>query len=157
METVDTLINAGWVVPVEPDCSALADHSVAIRDGRIEAVLPTAETAGRYQAMEVIDRPGHVVLPGFVNAHTHAAMTLLRGLADDLPLMEWLEGHIWPAEAAWVGTEFVSDGVELGHDVFRRHVFLPRGRGPDRRPRGYSGGARHDRGRIPVELRRAGG
>jgi 5-methylthioadenosine/S-adenosylhomocysteine deaminase len=113
METVDTLINAGWVVPVEPDCSALADHSVAIRDGRIEAVLPTAETAGRYQAMEVIDRPGHVVLPGFVNAHTHAAMTLLRGLADDLPLMEWLEGHIWPAEAAWVGTEFVSDGVEL--------------------------------------------
>ncbi len=113
METVDTLIKARWVVPVEPDCEAREDHSIAIRDGRIVALLPTADAATRFAPVEVIDRPGHLLTPGFVNAHTHAAMTLLRGLADDIALMEWLQNHIWPAEAAWVGTEFVSDGVEL--------------------------------------------
>jgi 5-methylthioadenosine/S-adenosylhomocysteine deaminase len=113
METVDTLINARWVVPVEPACTPLADHSIALRNGRIHALAPTAEAASRFAPVEIIDRPSHVVLPGFVNAHTHAAMTLLRGLADDLPLMQWLREHVWPAESEWVGTEFVADGVEL--------------------------------------------
>jgi 5-methylthioadenosine/S-adenosylhomocysteine deaminase len=112
METVDTLINARWVVPVEPSRRTLPDHSIALRNGRIHALAPTAEARDRFAPVEVIDRPGHLVVPGFVNAHTHAAMTLLRGLADDLPLMEWLQRHIWPAEAEWVGTEFVADGVE---------------------------------------------
>jgi 5-methylthioadenosine/S-adenosylhomocysteine deaminase len=113
METVDTLINARWIVPVEPAGMALEHHTIALLNGRVHALAPTAEAAARFTAVEVIDRPTHILIPGLINAHTHAAMTLLRGLADDLPLMEWLKEHIWPAEAEWVGTEFVADGVEL--------------------------------------------
>ncbi len=113
MEKVDSLINARWVIPVAPDCVALDHHSIAIRGGRIVGLAPTAETASLFDASEVIDRPSHVLMPGFVNAHTHAAMSLLRGIADDLPLMDWLRGHIWPAESRWVSAEFVADGTEL--------------------------------------------
>jgi 5-methylthioadenosine/S-adenosylhomocysteine deaminase len=113
MEKVDSLINARWVIPVEPDCEALDHYSVAIRGGRILAVVPTSEAEERFEATDVIDRPGHAVMPGLVNSHTHAAMTLLRGIADDLPLDDWLRGHIWPAESRWVSAEFVADGTEL--------------------------------------------
>ncbi len=113
MEKVDSLINARWVVPVIPDCQPLDHHSVAIRGGRIVGVAPVAEAKTRFDATEVIDRSTHVLMPGFVNAHTHAAMSLLRGIADDLPLMDWLRGHIWPAERRWVSSEFVADGTEL--------------------------------------------
>ena len=113
MQHVDTLINARWVIPVEPECRALERHTVAVDAGRIVAVEPTESASGRFSADEVVDRTSHVVLPGLVNAHTHAAMTLLRGIADDLPLMDWLRQHIWPAEARWVSAEFVADGTEL--------------------------------------------
>ena len=113
MEKIDTLISARWVVPVEPDDTILADHSVAIRNGKIVAVLPTAAVAGKYEAAENIELTDHALIPGLVNAHTHAAMSLFRGLADDLPLMEWLNNHIWPAEGRWVNDEFVRDGTEL--------------------------------------------
>ncbi|MDH3915712.1 MAG: TRZ/ATZ family hydrolase [Chromatiales bacterium] len=113
MERIDTLINARWVIPVEPDCEAEDHHSIAIRGGKIVGLLPTAQAADRYEAEEVIDRPRHALMPGLVNAHTHAAMSLLRGLADDLPLMNWLKDHIWPAESRWVSAEFVADGTEL--------------------------------------------
>jgi hypothetical protein len=92
MEPVDTLVSARWVVPVEPDERVLAGHSVAIRGGRIVAVLPTAEAMTRFDAAEVVDRPDHVLLPGLVNAHTHAAMVLLRGRAENLLLGPWLLG-----------------------------------------------------------------
>jgi len=113
MEKVDTLINAGWVVPVEPDCQARAGWSIAVRNGRIAALGPTQDVGSRYEADEVIDRPDHIVVPGFINTHTHAGMSLMRGIADDLPLMDWLKGHIWPAEQKWVSPEFVADGTEL--------------------------------------------
>jgi len=113
MEAVDTLINARWVVPVEPDCRPLEHHTVAVRGGRIEAILPSAEAIGRFSAGEVIERPSHVLIPGLVNAHTHAAMTLFRGFADEIPLDGWLQNRIWPAEAAFVGADFVGVGVEL--------------------------------------------
>jgi len=113
MEKVDSLINARWVIPVAPDCHALDHYSVAIRGGRIVGLAPTSEASSTFEAAEVIDRPSHALLPGFVNAHTHAAMSLLRGIADDLPLMDWLRGHIWPAESRWVSGEFVADGTEL--------------------------------------------
>jgi 5-methylthioadenosine/S-adenosylhomocysteine deaminase len=113
MQQVDTLINARWVIPVEPHCRALDHHSVAVSAGRIVAVEPTESAARDFTATEVIDRPAHVLMPGLVNAHTHAAMSLLRGIADDLPLMDWLKLHIWPAEARWVSAEFVADGTEL--------------------------------------------
>lgn len=113
MDTVDTLIAARWVIPVEPDALVLAHHTVAVRAGRIVAVLPTAEARRRYSCTEVVDLAEHALIPGFVNAHTHAAMTLFRGLADDRPLAEWLHEHIWPAEGRWVNEEFVRDGTRL--------------------------------------------
>jgi 5-methylthioadenosine/S-adenosylhomocysteine deaminase len=112
MQNVDTLINARWVVPLEPE-GTRDHHSVALRDGRIVEVLPSAEANRKYRAREAVEMDSHVLIPGFVNAHTHAPMSLFRGLADDLPLMDWLNRHIWPAEAKWVSPEFVRDGTEL--------------------------------------------
>lgn len=113
MQTVDTLIHAAWIIPVEPDDRVLDDHSLAIHEGRLVAVLPTADARRSYRATAEIELPAHALIPGLVNAHTHAAMTLLRGLADDLHLMDWLQHHVWPAEARWVNEEFVQDGTEL--------------------------------------------
>lgn len=113
MESLDLLIHARWVIPVEPDCVVREHHAVAVRDGRIVALLPSAEASTRFTARENVELPGHVLIPGLINAHTHAAMSLLRGLADDLPLMEWLQTHIWPTERRWVSPDFVRDGSEL--------------------------------------------
>ena len=109
----DLLIEAGWVVPVEPHAVVLEDHAVAVRGGVIVGLLPTAEARLRYAAAETVSRPEAALIPGMVNAHTHNPMTLLRGIADDLPLMEWLQGHIWPVEAAVIGPQFVEDGITL--------------------------------------------
>ncbi|WP_092992270.1 TRZ/ATZ family hydrolase [Thiohalomonas denitrificans] len=109
---VETLIHAGWVIPVEPE-GVLERHSIAVDAGRIVAIRPTDSARAEYRAENEIDLPGHVLIPGLINAHTHAAMSLMRGLADDLPLMEWLKSHIWPAEARWVSPEFVRDGSQL--------------------------------------------
>jgi len=111
MQPIDTLLCARWIVPIEPRDTVLENHAVAIADGRIVALLPRAEAETRYQPHTTIDLGQHALLPGLVNAHTHAAMTLLRGLADDLPLMRWLQEHIWPAEQRWVSEEFVRDGT----------------------------------------------
>ncbi|HSW53055.1 MAG TPA: TRZ/ATZ family hydrolase [Sulfuricaulis sp.] len=113
MQTIDTLINARWVIPVEPDGLTLDHHSIAVHGGKIVEVLPTKDAAKKYHATETVDLKTHAVIPGLVNAHTHAAMSLFRGLADDLPLMDWLNNHIWPAEARWVSPDFVRDGTEL--------------------------------------------
>ncbi|HET9734631.1 MAG TPA: TRZ/ATZ family hydrolase [Burkholderiales bacterium] len=107
------LINARWVVPVEPAGVALERHAVAVRGGLIEAVLPIAEAVQRYADYARVELPGHALIPGLVNAHTHAAMTLLRGIADDLPLMRWLQEHVWPAETKHVSPQFVKDGTLL--------------------------------------------
>lgn len=112
MTDIDQLINARWVIPVEPD-ACLEHHSVALDQGRITDILPTADALKRYRARQVTELPTHALIPGFINAHTHAAMGLFRGLADDLPLMDWLQHHIWPAESRWVSPEFVRDGVRL--------------------------------------------
>ncbi|MBV8031176.1 MAG: TRZ/ATZ family hydrolase [Betaproteobacteria bacterium] len=109
----ELLISARWVVPVEPAGTVLRDHAVAVRDGAIEAVLPAARARERFASYEPVELESHVLIPGLVNAHTHAAMALMRGLADDLPLMRWLEEHIWPAEAKHVSAEFVRAGTEL--------------------------------------------
>ena len=107
------LIHARWVVPVEPEGTVLEEHAVAVRDGRIEALLPSREAAERFPDYEALRLSEHVLVPGLVNAHTHAAMSLMRGLADDLPLMRWLEGHIWPAETKHVSPQFVHEGTLL--------------------------------------------
>ncbi len=110
---VDLRIDARWIVPVEP-AGVLTGHSLIVDDGSIVAILPVAEAAARYapRASRLLDR--HALIPGLVNAHAHTAMTLLRGVADDVPLKPWLEQHIWPREAAFVGPAFVYDGTLLG-------------------------------------------
>jgi len=113
MQHCDTLILADWCVPVEPHDLVLTDHAVVVNDGRIVEIMPAAEARARYAPGVLVERPGHVVIPGLVNAHTHAAMTLLRGLADDLPLERWLREGIWPVETRWVSAEFVRDGTRL--------------------------------------------
>jgi 5-methylthioadenosine/S-adenosylhomocysteine deaminase len=113
MQNVDTLIFAAWVVPVDVPGAVLASHAVAVRDGRIEAIVPAADAASSFEAHETFHLERHVLVPGLVNLHCHAAMSLLRGLADDLPLMNWLQEHIWPAENRHVSDEFVHDGSLL--------------------------------------------
>ena len=113
MQAVDLLVSARWVIPVEPARAVLADHSVAVADGRIVALLPTPEAERTYRAGTRVELPHHALVPGLVNLHTHAAMTLMRGLADDLPLMEWLKDHVWPVESRHVSPEFVYDGTLL--------------------------------------------
>ncbi len=110
MQTIDTLIHAKWLIPVEPQATVYENYSIAIDKGRILALLPSDKANMQYQANEVHQLDNHALLPGLINTHGHAAMTLMRGLADDLPLMTWLNEHIWPTEAKWVSSEFVYDG-----------------------------------------------
>lgn len=109
----DLLIRPEWIIPIEPAGVTLTGHSLAVRNGSIVALLPDAEARQRVRPRQTLDLPGQVLLPGLVNLHTHAAMSLLRGYADDLPLMIWLQEHIWPAEARHAGPGFVRDGTLL--------------------------------------------
>ena len=112
-EACDLLIEAGFVVPVVPHGVVLEHHAVAVTGGRIVAVLPVPEARLRFAPRETVSRPDAALIPGLVNAHTHNPMTLLRGVADDLPLKVWLQQHIWPIEAAVIGPDFVADGITL--------------------------------------------
>lgn len=109
---VDLIIHAGWIITLEDDRPLLSQHALVIDQGRIIDIIPSEQSA-RYSAKTTIHRPQHALLPGLVNAHGHSAMTLFRGLADDLPLMDWLNHHIWPAEQRWVSADFVAHGVQL--------------------------------------------
>ncbi|MFL1556387.1 TRZ/ATZ family hydrolase [Pseudomonas sp. O11] len=109
---LDVLLLPTWLVPVEPAGVVFKEYGLGIRDGRIAFIGPRA-AALKLSATEVRELPGMLFSPGLINAHGHAAMSLFRGLADDLPLMTWLEKHIWPAEAKWVDEAFVRDGTDL--------------------------------------------
>jgi len=110
-QSVDLVVDARWVIPVEPAGVVLEEHSVVVRGGRIVAVQASTEAAAAFHAARRVHLPNHILIPGLVNLHTHAAMTLLRGFADDQPLMVWLKEHIWPAELRHVSPEFVYDGT----------------------------------------------
>ncbi|HEC13759.1 MAG TPA: TRZ/ATZ family hydrolase [Acidiferrobacteraceae bacterium] len=113
MTSVDTIITARWVIPVEPDDGYLDHHSIAIDKGLIVALGASNDIAGHYRADVNIDLADHAIIPGLVNTHTHCAMSLFRGMADDLPLNTWLTEHIWPTEMKWASPEFVQDGSRL--------------------------------------------
>jgi 5-methylthioadenosine/S-adenosylhomocysteine deaminase len=113
MKEIDTLIHARWIIPVEPHDAVFERHAVAVHEGRILDLLPSAEAKEKYKADVSHELGHHILIPGLVNTHTHAAMSLFRGLADDLHLMDWLQNHIWPAEGQWVSPEFVADGTRL--------------------------------------------
>lgn len=113
MQTVDLIVHASWVVPVNEQRDVLADHAIVVDQGKILAVMPSAEVADKYHSQTIQTLTGRAIIPGLINSHGHAAMTLFRGMADDLPLMTWLNDHIWPAEGKWVSGEFVHDGTQI--------------------------------------------
>lgn len=108
-----TVIEPRWVIPVSPAATVLSDHAVVIEADRISAILPLADAIARYSDAARVQLPEHALIPGLVNLHTHAAMSLMRGMADDLSLMDWLQNHIWPAESRMVSDTFVYDGTLL--------------------------------------------
>jgi 5-methylthioadenosine/S-adenosylhomocysteine deaminase len=110
---IDLLIEPRWAIPIEPSGVVLEGHAIAVHNGRIEAVLPSEEALARYAPQQHLRLDNHVLTPGLVNLHTHAAMALMRGFADDLPLRSWLQDKIWPAEAKHVSPDFVRDGTLL--------------------------------------------
>jgi len=114
-QSIDTLLHGRWVVTVSDTAAstALENHSIAIHEERIIDILPTELASTKYQAQTEHSYSSQVLMPGLINSHTHAAMNLFRGLADDLSLMDWLKNHIWPAEAQFVNEMFVQHGTEL--------------------------------------------
>jgi 5-methylthioadenosine/S-adenosylhomocysteine deaminase len=108
-----TIIIARWVIPVEPRNTVLENHAVVIEDNLIVDICPIQVALERFPDATVVERLNHALMPGLINSHTHAAMCLFRGLADDLPLSEWLSDQIWPAEAQWVSRQFIEDGTRL--------------------------------------------
>ncbi|MDE2234365.1 MAG: TRZ/ATZ family hydrolase [Gammaproteobacteria bacterium] len=113
MSTADLVIYPRWLIPVEPAGVVHENHALVVDAGRILDILPADLIGECYQPSQTVKLPQHALIPGLVNAHTHASMSLLRGLADDIPLHPWLHEHIWPAEKRWMGPEFVRDGTEL--------------------------------------------
>ncbi len=111
--SIDLLIEPRWAIPIEPAGVVLENHALAVDGGRILALLPAAEALAAYAPRQRLRLDEHVLMPGLVNLHTHAAMALMRGYADDMPLMRWLQEKIWPAEAKHVSAEFVRDGTLL--------------------------------------------
>ncbi len=130
--TMDFIIHGRWVLPIAPKNVILEHHSVAVRSGRIVGIAPTEQIKSIWQSSKVYNLNEHVIMPGLVNAHAHAPMNLFRGLADDLPLMDWLKNHIWPAEAAILRPESIIDGMNLailemvrgGTTCFCEHFFF---------------------------------
>ena len=109
----DLIIKGGTVLPMSPGSEPIPDGAVVVRAGVIVAVGPAAEVAGGARATEVLDAGDGLILPGFVNTHTHLAMSLIRGVAEDLPLKQWLEEHIWPTERALMNEDTVALGTRL--------------------------------------------
>ena len=111
----DALVEARWVIPVLPRNTILENHTIVLSGGRISDILPTEAARIRYTGLDPMTTrlPGSVLMPGFVNLHTHAAMNLLRGKGADLPLMDWLTQEIWPAEGRLMSHAFVHDGSLL--------------------------------------------
>lgn len=127
------IITADWIIPMTKTDHWLTDHAVVVSDGNISDILPCAEVAQKYPNVEITNLDGHVLMPGFVNSHCHAAMNLLRGFSDDLPLKQWLEEAIWPAEGKFVSDSFVYQGTQLaiaemilsGTTCFQNMYFMP--------------------------------
>jgi len=110
---IDILIHAKWIIPVEPKETVYENYALAIKNDKIVALSNSEDARRKFIAKEELFLENHALIPGLVNAHTHAAMSLFRGLANDLPLMDWLNNHIWPAEKKWISADFVKDGTEL--------------------------------------------
>ena len=133
MTTIDTLLHARWIVPIIPRNQILENQTLAIHDGKIIDILETSDAKKKYSAKNNIELSKHVVMPGLINTHTHAPMNIFRGIADDLPLMDWLQNHIWPAEQKILNHDSVYQGsmmaiaemIRGGTTCFSDHYFFP--------------------------------
>ena len=110
-----TILKPRWILTVNESFELLTNSALIVENDIIKAIvaLPELTLMDGLEQAEVIELDNHILMPGLVNTHTHAAMSLMRGIADDLPLMEWLSEHIWPAESKWVDRQFIKDGVKL--------------------------------------------
>lgn len=110
-----TIIKPKWLLTVNEQFELLTESALIMQNDTIREIIPVTEvdTYPDLAQAEVVTLDNHILMPGLINAHTHAAMSLLRGIADDLPLMDWLNDHIWPAESKWVDRQFIHDGVRL--------------------------------------------
>ena len=132
MQQISTLILARWLLPIAPQNIILENHAVAINHDKIVEILPITEAHKKYTAKNIVERKNHVVMPGLINTHCHNMMSLFRGLADDLPLMDWLNNHMWPAEGEMCAAS-IKDGTRLaiaemlrgGTTTFNDHYFFP--------------------------------
>lgn len=113
MTPVQSLIHGKHIIPMDSQEQVLSDHCIAVQDGRILDVLPRSDAVKKYSSDTNLEYDHHIIIPGLINAHTHAAMSLFRGIANDMALMEWLQNHIWPAEQKWVNDDFVEIGSQL--------------------------------------------
>ena len=151
---VNTLLKPTWIIPIVPEGVVLTKHVIAIADGKIAAIVPESE-ASQFEAKEVVELPGEIVMPGFVNLHSHAAMNLLRGVGPDLSLMDWLQKKVWPLEGRLMSRNSCTkqpprrrgNGAERRH-LHERPLLLPGGR------RGGASRERHEvRGlRVPYRF-----
>lgn len=113
IEHADSIIGATWLLPIRPQKTVLRNHALVIKNQKIIAIKDYHQACQQYQADHQAFYEQQLLMPGLVNGHGHAAMSLFRGMADDQPLMRWLEDHIWPAESRWVSEQFVYEGTEL--------------------------------------------
>jgi 5-methylthioadenosine/S-adenosylhomocysteine deaminase len=113
MLNADCIISADYVLPMDESLSVLRNGAVVIQDTKISDIGESADILQKYRTEQHIQKSDSILLPGLINTHTHAAMVYFRGIADDLPLNEWLNKHIWPAENRWLGPEFISDAIGL--------------------------------------------
>lgn len=109
MEKIDQIIHAKWIITCEDDNQILEDHAIAVKNGKIHSIIPGHDAEKQFDCTSTSTYSSHAIIPGFINTHTHLAMNVFRGLADDLELMEWLHDYIWPAEKKWVSNEMVYD------------------------------------------------
>ena len=129
----DSIIHATWIASVDEKNTVHHNHSIAIHDGRIHDIQSKQDILNKYSSDVEITLENQLLIPGLINSHTHSAMSLMRGLADDLPLMDWLNNHIWPTEQKHVSAEFVLDGsylacaemIRSGTTCFNDMYFFP--------------------------------
>lgn len=113
MEKIDRLIHAKWIITCEDKNQILEDHAIAVKDGKIHSIVPGNDAEKKFDCASTSTFSAHAITPGLINCHTHVAMNVFRGLADDLALMDWLNKYIWPAEGKWVSHEMVYDASLL--------------------------------------------
>ncbi len=131
--TVDSILHPTWIASVDDNNTVLTDHSIVLHEGQIHDILPKQDTIKKYSSEVEVTLKDQLVIPGLINTHTHSPMSLMRGLADDLPLMDWLNNHIWPTEQKHVSAEFVYDGsllacaemIRSGTTCFNDMYFFP--------------------------------